>query len=96
MDRGAWWAAVYGVAPSGTRLKRLSSSSSKEKQTMRVCEEGKGLTYPQKELQWARCDADGETLTLSALEAWSRPLHVFHPWIIRQALRKHIGSPSWL
>ena len=26
-DRGAWWAAVYGVAQSQTRLKRLSSSS---------------------------------------------------------------------
>ena len=28
MDGGAWWAAVYGVAQSRTRLKRLSSSSS--------------------------------------------------------------------
>ena len=28
-DRGAWWAAVYGVAQSRTQLKRLSSSSSK-------------------------------------------------------------------
>ena len=27
-DDGAWWAAVYGVAQSRTRLKRLSSSSS--------------------------------------------------------------------
>ena len=27
-DRGAWWAAVYGVAQSRTRLERLSSSSS--------------------------------------------------------------------
>ena len=27
-DRGAWWAAIYGVAQSWTRLKRLSSSSS--------------------------------------------------------------------
>jgi len=27
-DRGAWWAAVYGVGQSRTRLKRLSSSSS--------------------------------------------------------------------
>ena len=27
-DGGAWWAAVYGVARSRTRLKRLSSSSS--------------------------------------------------------------------
>ena len=25
-DGGAWWAAVYGVAQSGTRLKRLSRS----------------------------------------------------------------------
>ena len=28
MDRGAWWAAVYGVTQSQTRLKQLSSSSS--------------------------------------------------------------------
>ena len=27
-DGGAWWAAVYGVAQSRTRLNRLSSSSS--------------------------------------------------------------------
>ena len=35
-DRGAWWAAVYGVAQSWTRLKRLSSSGS------RACYMGKG------------------------------------------------------
>ena len=28
-NRGAWWASVYGVAQSWTRLKRLSSSSSR-------------------------------------------------------------------
>ena len=28
MDGGAWWAAVYGVAQSQTRLKRLRSNSS--------------------------------------------------------------------
>ena len=27
-DEGAWWAAIYGVAQSWTRLKRLSNSSS--------------------------------------------------------------------
>ena len=27
MDGGAWWAAVYGVAQSRTRVKRLGSSS---------------------------------------------------------------------
>ena len=30
-DGEAWWAAVYGVAQSRTRLKRLSSSSSSSK-----------------------------------------------------------------
>jgi len=30
-DRGAWWAAVYGVAQSRTQLKWLSSSSSSVK-----------------------------------------------------------------
>ena len=29
-EGGAWWAAVYGVAQSQTRLKRLSSSSSSD------------------------------------------------------------------
>ena len=29
-DGGAWWAAIYGVAQSWTRLKRLSSSSSNQ------------------------------------------------------------------
>ena len=29
-DREAWWAAIYGVAQSWTRLKRLSSSSSRD------------------------------------------------------------------
>ena len=31
MGRGAWWAAVYVVAQSRTQLKRLSSSSSSNK-----------------------------------------------------------------
>ena len=33
-DGGAWWAAVYGVSQSWTRLKRLSSSSSKLSYTL--------------------------------------------------------------
>ena len=31
-DGGAWWAAVYGVTQSQTRLKRLSSSTSNKTQ----------------------------------------------------------------
>ena len=34
-DGGAWWAAVYGVAQSRTRLKWLSSSSSRNNITSR-------------------------------------------------------------
>ena len=32
-DGGAWWAAISGVAQSQTRLKRLSSSSSRATNT---------------------------------------------------------------
>ena len=36
-DGGAWWAAVYGVAQSQTRLKGLSSSSSTVKFGCTLC-----------------------------------------------------------
>ena len=36
-DGGAWWAAVYGVAQSRTRQKRLSSSSSSSSSLMYHC-----------------------------------------------------------
>ena len=35
-DGGAWWAAVYGVAQSRTRLKRLSSSSSSSREYLPI------------------------------------------------------------
>ena len=35
-DGGAWWAAVYGVTQSRTRLKRLSSSSSSSSRAVAV------------------------------------------------------------
>ena len=35
-DGGTWWAAVYGVAQSRTWLKRLSSSSSSSKITVKI------------------------------------------------------------
>ena len=37
-DGGAWWAVVYGVAQSRTRLKRLSSSSSIQPMTLYLLE----------------------------------------------------------
>ena len=42
-DGGAWWAAVYGVTQSRTRLKRLSSSSSQYRRLRRSrCNPGVG------------------------------------------------------
>ena len=48
-EGGAWWAAVYGVAQSRTRLKRLSSSSSSRIKYKRQKERKKKLgmeTHP--------------------------------------------------
>ena len=42
-DGGAWWAAIYGVAQSRTRLTRLSSSSSSSGKWNRQVTEGKIL-----------------------------------------------------
>ena len=42
--RGAWWAAVYGVTQSRTRLKRLSSSRAINIRTQQcVCGWGRGI-----------------------------------------------------
>ena len=38
-DGGAWWAAVYGVAQSWTRLKRLGSSSSSSSSSSKLTQE---------------------------------------------------------
>ena len=65
-DKGAWWAAVYGVAQSQTQLKRLSSSS--------ICWKGwcwswssntlatwcKELTHWKRPWSWERLKAQGE------------------------------------
>ena len=45
--RGTWWAAVYGVAQSRTRLKRLSSSSSSSE----IC------IHPQQQKRWTKVKA---------------------------------------
>ena len=50
MDRGDWWAAIYGVAQSRTRLKRLSSSSSsKVRLSGKVSQEGMFELRPETE-----------------------------------------------
>ena len=50
-DRGAWWAAVHGVAQSRTQLKRLGSSSSRScRQTARL---------------WRKCEISEKVLVSS-------------------------------
>ena len=52
-DGGAWWAAIYGVAQSWTRLKRLSSSSLAGIQwTSLVAQLVKNLPLMQKTMVW--------------------------------------------
>jgi len=55
-DKGAWWAAVYGVTQSQTRLKRLSSSSSNGSDGKEpACDARDGCLIP----GWGRCPAEG-------------------------------------
>ena len=42
-DGGAWWAAIYGVVQSRTRLKRLSSSSSSSLLDTLGAQDGEGV-----------------------------------------------------
>ena len=57
---GAWWAAVYGVTQSRTRLKRLSSSSS------RGCEVEKEMAPHSSVLAW-RIPGMGEPVGLPSM-----------------------------
>ena len=60
MDRGAWWAAVYGVTQSRTRLKWLSSNEQRNKLS--------GIYYilnlKEKEVQVTCCSVAMSRLTL--------------------------------
>ena len=57
-DGGAWWAAVYRVAQSRTRLKRLSSSSSSVAYTVLQDNRNKlGSCYSFLKDYLARCDS---------------------------------------
>ena len=64
-DGGAWWAAFYGVAQSRTRLKRLSSSSSRQK-------------YSSSFLKWKRQKQN--LFPRMGMEPWGGFREPPHPW----------------
>ena len=51
-DGGVWWAAVYGVAQSWTRLKRLSNSSNIPSRASHIVQLVKNLPTIQETLVW--------------------------------------------
>ena len=71
-DGGAWWATVYGVAQSWTRLKRLSSSSSSDYITSSWRLAGGSLSAP----FWCLC----QKLSLSPLYFNKTLLHKSSEW----------------
>ena len=76
-DRGAWWAAVYWVAQSRTRLKQLSSSSSRVKASDCNAENLGSIS----ESERSPGEGNGHPLQYSCLEnpmdrgAWWAPVH---------------------
>ena len=74
-DRGAWWAAVYGVAQSRTRLKRLSSSRSRDKQvSCKVIKLLDTTVRYNRELLDTTGDPEGLVmLNISWPHGWSKP-----------------------
>ena len=86
-DGRAWWAAIYGVAQSRTRLKRLSSSSSSVAYTVLQDNRNKlGSCYSFLEDYLARCDS----VTFKGPTYCNLRLKGEHcPW-------KHPGVPSFM
>ena len=75
MDGGAWWAAVYGVAQSQTRLKRLSSSGSSSGRLKRNLNAREAL----------------DILTWCEYVEWTEELPRRRSWIrVWKANRKHV------
>ena len=83
-DRGAWWAAVYGVAQSWTRLKRCSSRSNPPKPRVMcsghpevLCDMNTCHLCCRVQGHWSHPPAQGRTSHLSShrrsLSSWQRP-----------------------
>ena len=73
-DRGAWWAAVYGVSQSWTRLKRLGSSSSRPTESTAVSLEPE-IDHEERETHRVLCPR----LPAKERQVWDFALEPLHP-----------------
>ena len=100
-DRGAWWAAVYGVAQSRTRLKQLSSSSRRILKSRDIILPTKvhlvkAMVFPVVMYgceSWTIKKTDHRRIDAFKLWCWRRLLKV--PWTARisnQSILKDISS----
>ena len=73
-DGGAWWAAVYGVSQSWTRLKRLGSSSSRPTESTAVSLEPE-IDHEERETHRVPCPR----LPAKERQVWDFALEPLHP-----------------
>ena len=86
-DRGAWWAAVSGIAQSRTPLKRLSSSSSNTYiQNLERC-------YWRIYLQGSNGETDIENRLLDT--GGGRGNGCTYGWFLEKAMAPHSSTLSW-
>ena len=70
-DGGAWWASVYGVAQSRTRLKRLSCSREAGEMNMQSTEDFQGVIF--------REITPYDTIVMDTVNKWAKTVQVASP-----------------
>ena len=98
-DGGAWWAAIYGVAQSQTRLKRLSSSSSSHASPWKKSYDQPRQHIKKKRHYFANKGLSSQSYGFSSSHVWMWELDHKESWAPKNwcfwtvALEKTLESP---